>query len=100
MTLEPLLWEIKEHVHSGDTKFGPGKIKCPQSVTFIDGTPLLRGMGYFTWVPKWGFNLHYGDTLAPQNATDHKEIAYLTQIDLLLLWEFNTQYLRNKLPII
>ena len=52
MTLELLLWEIKEHFHSGDTKFGHGKIKCPQSVTFIDGTPLLRGMGYFTWVPK------------------------------------------------
>ena len=46
---------------------------------------------------KRGFNLH---TLAPQNVTDHKEIAYLTQIDLLQLWEFNTQYLRNKLPII
>ena len=33
-------------------------------VSFIEGTPLLRGKGHFFWVPKPRFNLHSEDTLA------------------------------------
>ena len=33
-------------------------------VTSIEGTPLFRGKGHLFWVPKLGFNLHSGDTLA------------------------------------
>ena len=34
------------------------------SVTSIEGTPLFRGKGRILRVPKRGFNLHSGDTLA------------------------------------
>ena len=33
-------------------------------VTSIEGTPLFRGKGHVFWVPKLGFNLHSGGTLA------------------------------------
>ena len=33
-------------------------------VSFIEGTPLLRGKGHFFWVLKPRFNLHSEDTLA------------------------------------
>ena len=49
ITMEPLLWDTSS---TQGTKFCPGK------------TPLFRGKGHFVWVPKPGFNLYSGDTLA------------------------------------
>ena len=51
---------FKEHLHSGDTKFGPGKniYIVFESVTSIEGTLLFRGTEHFFWVPKPGFNFH------------------------------------------
>ena len=46
--------DIKGHLHSGATKFGPGKIVI---VTF-------RRKGHYFWALKPGFNIHSGDTLA------------------------------------
>ena len=75
--------------------------------TSIEGTPLFRGEGHFFWVPKPAFNLPSGNTLVLKKgpttkrvdkfhcplvkmATDFKSINYLTKIDVLNLWEFNT----------
>ena len=54
-------WNLKfplGHLHSGDTKFGPGKICSHNLVSFtsIEGTPLFRRH------------------LSTQNVTDHRRV--------------------------
>ena len=72
VAVEPLLMG---HLHSVDTKFGPGKNFqiIFESVTAIEGTPLFRGKEHIFWVPKPGLTSIQG-TLSTQKMTDHKEI--------------------------
>ena len=69
------------HLHSGNTKFGPGK--CAHNLYIYDIVPLLNGrvasiqrkgtffLGPETWLY---FNLHYfSGHLSTQKVTDHKE---------------------------
>ena len=52
------------HLHSADTKFGPGKNAhiVFVSVTFNEEIPLFRAKGHLFWVPRPRFNLHWEDT--------------------------------------
>ena len=67
-TVEPLLWDT---FIQGAPSFKGHKIWSRKNVhiifvfvTSFEGTPLFRGKGHCFWVPKPGFNLHSGDTLA------------------------------------
>ena len=83
------------------------------SVTSIERTHLFREEANFFWVPKPRFNLHSEDSLAlkPQNRwygqgfTSHNGDNFRTwtisiKIGVLHLWEFNTQYRKDKLIMI
>ena len=67
-TVEPLLWNT---FIQRSPLFKGRKLRSRKNVhmifvfvTSIEGTPLFRGKGHLFWVPKLGFNLHSGDTLA------------------------------------
>ena len=67
-TMEPLLWDTSPQRTPPFTGYKIGSWKTFHiifvSVTSIKGTHLFRGKGPSFWVPKPGFNLHSGDTLA------------------------------------
>ena len=76
-------------------------------VTYVEGAPLFQGKGHFFWVLKPGFTSIQG-TPWPSRSRDHKKslislnhslvtmaTAYLTWIDVLYLWKFNTQHGRE-----
>ena len=67
-TVDPLLWDTSVQGTPPFTGYKIGSWKTFHiifvSVTSIKGKHLLRGKGPSFWVPKPGFNLHLGDTLA------------------------------------
>ena len=67
-TFETLLWDTSI---KGTPPFSGHKIWSRKYfhiifvfVTSFEGIPLIRGDQHFFWLPKPGFNLHWGDTLA------------------------------------
>ena len=86
-------------------------------VTSIEGTPLFRGKGHFSWVSKPRFNLPSANNLVLKKrlttkrvdkfhsslakvASEFYRISYLTKIDVLNVWQFNTQHHRHNYGII
>ena len=114
-TLEPLLWDTS--VQRTQKLFGE---KCSHNLCtcylYWRDTSFWR-KGHFFWVSKPGFNLPWGNTLVLKKrlttkrvdkvhsslvkmASEFYKMSHLTKIDVLNVWQFNTQHHKHNYGII
>ena len=89
---------FKGHLHSGDTKFGPGKRICKLCICHLHwGDSSIQGKaGYLFWLPKSGFNLHSGNTLALKRRLTIKSVDKFKCAPVTMMTAFTTELFHSN----